>query len=198
MTAYAKRYLDAQTHDDLHHLIKELINENTQLKKDNLYYRNITVPLNCDDKWKLAFIAGETPMAFDDYKIKQNALYFMTITFDPERFDNLHFTTEEQQKDYILCSLYKFRHDINFMYGCFEKHKNGLIHSHLIINFNDYSNFKDNHFNKLKSKFTRNLRNPYTIDFGPVQNLDKVLEYIDFGEKLKYGFYRYYNPSNFL
>jgi len=138
MTAYAKRYLDAQTHDDLHNLIKELINENTQLKKDNLYYRNIEIQLNINQRFKLVFKEDDHPMAFDDYKIKNNLLYFMTITFDPERFDNLIFTTEQQQKDYILASLYEFKDRINFIYGCFEKHKNGIIHTHMIINFNDY------------------------------------------------------------
>jgi len=137
-------------------------------------------------------------MVFDDYKIKQNLLYFMTITFDPERFDNLIFTSEDQQKDYILKSLYEFRHYINFIYGCFEKHQNGIIHTHMIINFNDYKEFKEKYFNKLKSKFTRNLRNKYTIDIEAVRDLDKVLQYIDYGEKVKYGFYIFYNSTNFL
>jgi len=198
MTAYAKRYLDAQTHDDLHNLIKELIIENTQLKKDNIYYRNIEIQLKTNDRFKLIFKEDDHPMAFDDYKIKENLLYFMTITFDPERFDNLIFTTEQQQKDYILSSLYEFKDRINFIYGCFEKHKNGIIHTHMIINFNDYQEFKENYFNKLKSKFTRNLRNKYTIDIEAVKALDKVLQYIDNGEKVKYGFYIFYNSTNYL
>ena len=200
MTAYAKRYLDAQTHDDLHNLIKELIIENTQLKKDNLYYRNIELQLIGDDndRFKLIYLQSDDPMAFDDYKIKNSELYFMTITFDPERFDNLIFTTSEQQKKYILYSLYKFTDHINFMYGCFEKHQNGIIHSHILINFNDYKEFNEKYFKQLKSRFTRNLRNKYTIDIEPVKALDKVLQYIDFGDKVKYGFFIYYNSTNYL
>jgi len=200
MTAYAKRYLDAQTHDDLHNLIKELITENTQLKKDNLYYRNIEIQLLSVNTFKhqLIFNHDDTPMAFDDYKIKQNELYFMTITFDPDRFDNLQFTSEEQQKSYILYALYKHRQHINFMYGCFEKHQNGIIHSHILINFNDYREYKEKYFKELKARFTRNMRNKYTIDIEPVKALDKVLQYIDNGEKVKYGFFLFYNSTNFL
>jgi len=203
MTAYAKRYLNAQTNDDLHHLIKELINENIQLKQDNLFYRNVELQLLHEDNqhYKLIYKRDEVPMAFDDYKIKHNLLYFMTITYDPDRFDNLIFISEEQQKEYILYSLYKFRHHINFMYGCFEKQTNGIIHAHILINYNDNIEFINDHLPKLKSKFTRRFirsNQKQTIDNEPVKDMDKVLNYIDGKEKEKYGFFLFYNSSNFL
>ena len=42
------------------------------------------------------------------------------------------------------------------------------------------------------------MRNKYTIDIEPVKALDKVLQYIDYGEKVKYGFFIYYNSTNYL
>jgi len=203
MTAYAKRYLDAQSHDDLHNLIKELINENTQLKRDNLFYRNIELQLLDEDNqsYKGIYKRDESPMAFDDYKIKQNLLYFMTITYDPERFDNLIFVSEDQQKEYILYSLYKFRHYINFMYGCFEKQNNGIIHAHILINYNDSNEFINDYLPKLKSRFTRRFirkNQNQSVDNQPVKDLDKVLNYIDGKEKVKYGFFMFYNSTNYL
>jgi len=203
MTSYSKRYLEAQKHDDLHNLIKELINENTQLKKDNLFYRNIEIQLLHEDNqsYKLIYQRDESPMAFDDYKIKHNLLYFMTITYDPERFDNLIFTSEEQQKEYILYSLYKFRNQINFIYGCFEKQTNGIIHAHLLINYIDHIYFINDYLPKLKSQFTKRFlrkNHKQSIDNEPVKDLDKVLNYIDGKEKEKYGFFLFYNSTNFL
>jgi len=203
MTAYAKRYLDAQNYDDLHNLIKELINENTQLKRDNLFYRNIELTLVDENRrhYQLLYKQEDTPMAFNDYQMRQNLMYFMTITYDPQRFDNFELTSEEQQKEYILYSLYKFRHQINFMYGCFEKQSNGFIHAHILINYTDAKEFINESLTKLKSLFTRRFtrkNQKQTIDNEVVKDLDKVLEYIDNGDKEKCGFFLYYNSTNYL
>jgi len=134
---------------------------------------------------------------FNDIKIKSDGNYFLTITFDPKRFDNLHLTSTEEQKNYILLQLHKIRQTINFIYGCFEKHQNDIIHTHIIINPINIDALKKD-LKKLKSAFTYNINNKYTIDFEYINNLDKVINYIDDGNKEKFGFFQYYNSSNYL
>jgi len=200
MTSYEKRYLAAQDNDDLHNLIKELINENKELYKDNLLYRNIEFPLlkTHSSKYKYMYTYDSQPMAWEEYHMREYQIHFLTITFDPDRFDNLILTTEEAQKNYILHSLSEFKNKINFIYGCFEKHKNGIIHSHLLINFFDHMDFLENSYPSLKAKFTKNIRNPYTLKLEPVNHLEKVAAYIDNGDKVKYGFFMFYNSINYL
>jgi hypothetical protein len=200
MNSYAKRYLDAQTNDDIHNLIKELILENTRLYKDNLLYRNIEIPLlkSENDRYKYMYIYDEQPMAWDNFKMREHQIHFLTITFDPDRFDNLLFTTEEQQKNYILWALSQFKDKINFIYGCFEKHDSGIIHSHILINFFDSYDFQQNHYKSLKAMFTKNIRNEHAIKLEPVNHLEKVAAYIDDGDKIKYGFFMFYHSTNYL
>lgn len=187
-----------ETHDELAQLVKELLIENKQLKDDNVYYRCIETFLTKHeprDSYLNAFYIEDSPMAFDDYTIRGNC-YFMTITFDPKRFDNFHLTTSETQKKYILYQLHKHRYRIVFMYGCFEKHKNGVIHSHIIINPICEDDFKQHCLNHLKSAFTKNINSRITIDYQLVKSVDKTIEYIDNGGKEKYGFFRYFNPND--
>jgi len=203
MENYSRRYLKAVDDDDLHELIREIIKKYIQLKNDNLMYRIIELLLLSDttNSYNLLFQHDIEPMAFEDYKIRDNLLYFMTITYDPDRFDNLILTTEDQQKKYILYSLYKFHHQINFIYGCFEKQTNGIIHAHLLINYVDHIEFINEHLKKFKSRFTKRFLNKnqnQTVDNQPVKDLDKVLNYIDGKEKVKYGYFRYYNSQNYL
>jgi len=200
MRDYAQLYLNAVEIDDVHTLIKDLIKENKQLHKENLYYKNIELHLKINSRqFELTFRRDSQPMSFDEHRMRDNnRMYFMTITFDPKRFDTLDFTSEESQKEYILLQLHKFKHKINFIYGCFEKHKNGVIHAHVLLNFNDYDIFREREFKKLVSKFTNSKYNKFCIDLQPVQNLDNVINYIDGGDKEKFGFFRYYNPINFL
>lgn len=200
MNQYKKRYLEAQTHDDLHNLIKELILENTRLYKDNLLYRNIEIPLlkSENDRYKYMYIYDEQPMAWDNFKMREHQIHFLTITFDPDRFDNLIFTTEEQQKNYILWALSEFKDRINFIYGCFEKHDSGIIHSHILINFFDYIDFKEKYLKSLKAMFTRNIRNEHAVKLEVVNHLEKVAAYIDDGDKVKYGFFMFYHSTNYI
>jgi len=198
MRDYTQLYFNAVETDDIHKLIKDLIRENKTLHIENNYYRNIEHFLikNENESYKLTFKHEESPMAIDA-KISSQGNYFLTITFDPKRFDNLHLTSTEEQKDYILLQLHKMRNTTNFLYGCFEKHQNDIIHSHLIINPTDLDAFKKD-LKKLKSAFTYNINNKYTIDFQYINDLEKVLNYIDNGNKEKFGFFQYINSRNLL
>jgi len=198
MRDYTQLYLNAVETDDIHKLMKELIIENKKLHIENNYYRNIEhLLVKENESYQLTFKQEDTPMAFNDIKIKSDGNYFLTITFDPKRFDNLHLTSTEEQKNYILLQLHKIRQTINFIYGCFEKHKNDIIHTHIIINPVNIDALKKD-LKKLKSAFTYNINNKYTIDFEYINNLDKVINYIDDGNKEKFGFFQYYNSINYL
>jgi len=192
-----ERYLKIETNDELAQLVKELLIENKQLKEDNAYYRCIDIHLSkADDKYLNIYSQEDSPMAFDSIILKSK--WFLTITFDPKRFSNFHLTTENEQKKYILLQLYKYRTSLNFMYGCFEKHKNGVVHAHILIDPIDPAEFKYNDLKKLKSSFTRNNYSKITIDYQEVKAIEKVIEYIDHGDKQKYGFFQYYNSQNYL
>jgi len=200
MRDYTQLYFDAVDTDDIHKLMKELIIENKKLHIENNYYRNIEhflLKKDVNENYKLTFKYDETPMAFDSLKMSGNILHFMTITFDPKRFDNLHLTSSEEQQNYILYQLHLIRRSINFLYGCFEKQKNDIMHAHLLMNVNDLDEFKKI-LKIFKAAFTYNINNLYTIDFQPVKQLDRVLWYIDDGDKVKFGFFQYYNLSNYL
>jgi len=207
MTDYIQQYRDTQadiakymaikTDQELTSLVKELILENHRLKEDNKYYRNIEQIL-IHHKESQIFDFDDTPMAFNDYMMENSQLYFMTITFDSKRFDNFHLSNEDSQKDYIIHQLTKLKHTVNFIYGCFEKHLNGVIHAHLIIDPLDVDSFKSKDLKTIKSAFTINPYSKVCIDFTLVQNMEKVIDYIDYGNKTKYGFFLYYNTRNFL
>jgi hypothetical protein len=191
------QYMAIETDQHLTSLVKELIVENQRLKEDNKYYRNIEQVL-IHNKASQIFDFDDTPMAFNDYMMVNSQLYFMTITFDSKRFDNFHLSNEDSQKDYIIYQLTQLKNSVNFIYGCFEKHQSGVIHAHLIIDPVDVDSFKSKDLKTIKSAFTINPYSKICVDFALVKNLDKVIQYIDNGNKMKYGFFLYYNSQNYL
>lgn len=102
-----------------------------------------------------------------DYKDELSTSHFVTITFDPARFGMHPF--DEERKEYILHKLTSImdKQLIKKCYGSFERHKNGIIHSHLIINAQqeDIKKIKQ----LLKSYFTDNPYNKIVIDIGPAK-----------------------------
>ncbi len=100
-------------------------------------------------------------------------LYFITITFSPKRF-YLH--TEKQYKEYILFHLIRLR-QLNLLfdcYGCFELHRSGVVHSHLIIRAYQIDEVRK----YLNKQFNHDARNRKCIDIQPVTN-NRVLDYIN-------------------
>lgn len=104
------------------------------------------------------FIQQSTPLDYD-YKDKLSNEYFITITFDPSKFGLQPY--ESERKDYILYQLTRLRNKDLFTdcYGCFEYHKNGIIHTHLIMN----TAFPKEIYQILKSKFTDNSHNKVVL-----------------------------------
>lgn len=108
----------------------------------------------------------DKPINFD-YKDELSTSHFVTITFDPARFGMQPF--DEERKEYIIHKLTSLMNKqlIKKCYGSFERHKNGIIHSHLIINAQqeDIKKIKQ----LLKSYFTDNPYNKIVIDIGPAK-----------------------------
>lgn len=114
-------------------------------------------------------------------------LWAITITFDPNRFTNIDLTTPEEQQTYIKFQLMKTirRFNIPFLYGSFERHKNGRVHFHGIISIYDITEIE----RYLKRKFTNNPQNKHCILWKPIDNLNKWIEYIN-KESLDYIYYQ--------
>lgn len=109
---------------------------------------------------------SDVPMNYQ-YKNELSTSHFVTITFDPARFGMQPYDSE--RKDYIIHKLYRLfdKNLVKKCYGSFERHKNGIIHSHLIINAQqeDIKKIKQ----LLKSYFTDNPYNKIVVDIGPAK-----------------------------
>lgn len=111
---------------------------------------------------------------WDINKDTLNGLYFYTITFSPKRF---YQHTDKQYKDYIIYHMIRLR-QINLAfdyYGCFEKHRNGVIHSHIIIKGYQHDEIKK----YLNQWFNHDARNRHCIDQKAIDNIDRVMDYIN-------------------
>jgi len=100
-----------------------------------------------------------------NYKSCLSNMYFYTITFDPDRFGGAVYLDSE--RDYILHKLaLLLRDDLIFTgYGCFECHKNGKSHAHVILHTNEPKKV----YTVLKKCFTNNPYNKCAIDYGPAK-----------------------------
>lgn len=190
------QYLSVSNHFEQDDLFKKLIKIVHNQNKELMYYKSIEINLkhNLSEFNELAFEQSDEPMALDS-KVNLDSLYFLTITFDPHRFDNLELSTEISQKRYIIRQLYEIRHHVKFIYGCFEKHKSGIIHSHLVIDVNDVEYITD----KLMRAFSSKPSNKHAIDITPLRHPQNAIRYIDTmidrngridPQKKKYGFYK--------
>lgn len=90
-----------------------------------------------------------------DYIDPGEHCYLITITFDPAKFPILN--NRVSQRDYIKQVLEIQTYHQPIVQGCFELHKSGVVHSHLIV-------FEKLDINDLKSYFTKNLENEHCIN----------------------------------
>lgn len=106
------------------------------------------------------------PQQFD-FSDKLSTSHFLTITFDPARFGIQFHEAERMQ--YIVSKFHNVmdKQLIKSVYGSFEYHNNGIIHTHAIIiaQQEDIPKIKQ----LLKSYFTDNPHNKIVIDLGPAK-----------------------------
>lgn len=90
-----------------------------------------------------------------DYIDPSEHCYLITITFDPAKFPILN--NRASQRDYIkqVLEVQTYHHSI--VQGCFELHKSGVVHSHLLV-------LEPINIDELKSYFTKNLSNEHCIN----------------------------------
>lgn len=113
------------------------------------------------------------PKLTEEMITDKEKLMFYTVTFSPQRF---HLHLDNQYIDYILfhiSELYE-RQIISFAYGCFERHKSGIIHSHIIIKAYQQDIVKE----YLNKKFNHDARNRRCIDSSFVKSISKTIDYI--------------------
>lgn len=122
---------------------------------------------------KQLFQISEKPMVFE-YKHYICQSYFLTLTFDPARFGLAPYP--EQRIDYILYHMYKCCKYvfIKGLYGCFEHHKNGIVHSHMII----ITEEKEQVYKYLHKQFTDNPHNKIAVHIDKAKH-PQAKQYIE-------------------
>jgi len=146
-------YTKLETPNAVELYIRQLRNEIKKLYKENLCYKNVEEILS---KWNIQ------PLPFDTHTITQLPehlnYYSITATLDPNRFLNLELTTIEQQIRYFKQTItHHILDDVyHRIYATFERHKNGIIHCHAIIQIYDIS---PTNYTKILHAFTSKLTN---------------------------------------
>lgn len=150
--------------------IQELESENAFLKKDQDKQFDLDLNLFYKQGGKRYI---ETPYTQPK---EQDNLYFLTITFDPNRFKNLSLNADAEET-YILHQLALATKDqlIIELVGCFELQNNGTTHAH--VHVRTYQPIEL--YKSLKKKFTNNMRNNKAIDLQPARSSEKGMEYIN-------------------
>jgi len=147
---------------ELDNSFTELISDEQKMKLHERFHKTYKT-------YPLKFISD---VIYNDFK-------FYTITFSPQRFYN---HTDEQYKEYILFHLLEIYLKYNaYMYGCFEYHKSGQIHAHLVIHHPSQQKAIQRYLNQ---QFNHSLKNKYCIDEGvkPItkqSDCDSIIEYIN-------------------
>lgn len=115
--------------------------------------------------------------------------YFLTITFDPQKFGLANDITLEQ--NYIFYTLYRLikKQFTDHLTGSFEYQKNGATHAHLILKINDKSPKELIDF--IQPYYTDDKKNKYAIKLLPAK-FPNVIDYI---KKESSEYYRFTNIS---
>lgn len=156
----------------------KLKKENEILKEEIYRFQHPLTPLKVPKDFyiNLENDIQDQPHSFkkDDFLVESS--YFLTITFDPRKFgvDN----DSDEERKYILYIIKKYIYYISNYYGCFEYHKNGAIHAHLIITLFSKYVYHDLR-KKLKKEFTNDCYNKHAVDLQPIKNIEDVLQYIN-------------------
>lgn len=173
--------------------IQELKEENSSLRKELARFHAIENDALKLQYWQQQeitnlFTQSKIKIPFE-YKSKLSNAYFITITFDPNKFGVVQL--EDERKQYILYSLYKCIKSklLTELYGCFEYHKNGLIHTHAILITGYPTEIK----HKLHPLYTDNTKNTVVIQIDKAKH-PQAQQYIE-KESTHYYYYSHFSRS---
>lgn len=169
--------------------IQELKQENTALRNELARFHTIENDALQLKYWQSqeiinTFTQSKMKIPFE-YKSKLSNAYFITITFDPNKFGVAQL--EDERKQYILYSLYKCIKSelLTEVYGCFEYHKNGLVHAHAIL----ITGYPKEIQQKLHPLYTDNTKNKVVIQIDKAKH-PQAQQYI---EKESTHYFHYIN-----
>lgn len=148
--------------------LKEKIIQNDFLLKTESY-----IPLDCT----MVYPFTREIMTVNDIEVPNRDFIAITITFDQQKHPQLIITPQYDQKKYIEKVISNLLYDkhITAVYGSFEKHKSGFIHTHLIVpHYGDYNNL----LQTITNYFT-NRKKQHAVLIKKVDNLEKWLNYIN-------------------
>lgn len=103
--------------------------------------------------------------------------YFITLTFDPNKFGVAN--DSEQEKQYLrsLIAITISREYISKVYGCFEYQKNGAVHCHFICySYDSEQIVKAGKY--YKKRLTNNPHNRCAVQIGKMK-YPQAIEYIN-------------------
>lgn len=165
-------------------IINQLREDNHRLRSENSFLKQQQDP-QFNKTLHLFYQQGGKKYKESPYlkePLAQDSLYFLTITFDPNRFDGLGDNTAAEE-DYILHSLALATKDklISELVGCFELMKNGATHAHAHVT--TYQPIEL--YRTLQKLFTYNMRNNKCIDLQIASKSDKGQAYINKHEEGK-------------
>jgi len=103
-------------------------------------------------KLKMLEIAQPAPFYTD------RVVLMITLTFDPRKFQVLINRTAQRLYIRMIIDEYIELFNPDIIYGCFELHDSGVVHSHFLI-----PNFSDDDLNWFKKKFTNNPKNETAV-----------------------------------
>lgn len=179
-------FLKCNSHHEQMDIVKALFKQLNDQERELRYYKDIDMVLSHSNQYRYNIEEYDKPILLNSSDLSDNIQYLsVTITFDPNRFENLEVITEESQKKYILTKWNDFlinsKCNITELYGCFESHQSGIIHSHAIISLYDSILLK----NYLLRQFSKTVRNKHCIDIKLVYDIQGILNYINKDEQDK-------------
>jgi len=181
------------SNEQIQKLLKKDLNKINQLNlqeyvfklKNALYFKTLQNDLLLKNE---SYINIECPVYYPfnreqmyvtDIELPDRDYIAITLTFDQQKHHQLILTPTYEQKKYIekVISNLLYEQLISAVYGCFEKHKSGFIHSHLLVpHYGDYNNI----YNKLIPYFTnREFKKQHAVLIKPVKDLTKWVNYIN-------------------
>lgn len=133
--------------------------------------------------------------------IQPNTDYLaITMTFDPHKFKTIQLIPNNYQEEYYLKILSDLicNGELSEVYGCFEKHKNGVSHCHLITTGYNTTDKIRKLESIIRPYLSNNERNKHAVVVKPVNEIDNWCLYINKGLDLSNYFHYAFDKTDLL